>query len=398
MNKIFEDREFGAVAICKNARSRRLSIRVRERQNRSGARISITIPYRISYQDAIDYLDSHRDWVRDVLRKQEKAVEDAAREGMAVLRIGDGTTIPTLTSDIVFKVVQGLTGKVNVVTSGRSVSKQVYSGAVYPVKDGDAGFFGIGENASRPADVPCRTISFPAQWLDKDGVVTDDSCRKFLGRVLVEVLRNEAKSYLAGRLAEQFLQSYVTARIQKFVNDHGRKIIGWDEILEGELAPGATVMSWRGAAGGIEAAKKGFDVIMTPNTYMYFDYYQSKQREVEPLGIGGHLPIDTVYACNPCADIPEEAQSHILGVQANLWTEYIATPEHLEYMLLPRMAALSEVQWCSLDNKDFERFKNSLHHEFDIYDVMGLNYSKAVFGEYGMDYVKIDEPVEEKSE
>lgn len=202
MNKIFEDREFGAVAICKNARSRRLSIRVRERQNRSGARISITIPYRISYQDAIDYLDSHRDWVRDVLRKQEKAVEDAAREGMAVLRIGDGTTIPTLTSDIVFKVVQGLTGKVNVVTSGRSVSKQVYSGAVYPVKDGDAGFFGIGENASRPADVPCRTISFPAQWLDKDGVVTDDSCRKFLGRVLVEVLRNEAKSYLAGRLAE----------------------------------------------------------------------------------------------------------------------------------------------------------------------------------------------------
>ena len=198
--------------------------------------------------------------------------------------------------------------------------------------------------------------------------------------------------------AEQFLQNYVTARVQKFVNGHGRKIIGWDEILEGELAPGATVMSWRGAQGGIEAAKKGFDVIMTPNTYMYFDYYQSDKKDVEPLAIGGHLPIDTVYVCNPCKDIPEEAQKHVLGVQANLWTEYIGTPEHLEYMLLPRMAALSEVQWCSPGNKDFERFKASLHHAFEIYDVMGLNYCKAVFGEYGMDYVKVEEPAEEKAE
>lgn len=199
--------------------------------------------------------------------------------------------------------------------------------------------------------------------------------------------------------AEQYLQSYVTARVQKYLNDRGRKIIGWDEILEGELAEGATVMSWRGAAGGIEAAKKGFDVIMTPNTYMYFDYYQSKHTDIEPLAIGGYLPVETVYQCNPVDGIPEEAQKHILGVQANLWTEYIATDEYLEYMLLPRMAALSEVQWCSLENKDYDRFKASLQHAFDIYDVMGLNYCKAVVGEYGMDYVKIEEqPAEEKAE
>ena len=191
----------------------------------------------------------------------------------------------------------------------------------------------------------------------------------------------------------------MTARVQKYLNDRGRKIIGWDEILEGELAEGATVMSWRGAAGGIEAAKKGFDVIMTPNTYMYFDYYQSKHTDIEPVAIGGYLPVETVYQCNPVDGIPEEAQKHILGVQANLWTEYIATDEYLEYMLLPRMAALSEVQWCSLENKDYDRFKASLQHAFDIYDVMGLNYCKAVVGEYGMDYVKIEEqPAEEKAE
>ena len=184
--------------------------------------------------------------------------------------------------------------------------------------------------------------------------------------------------------AEQYLQSYVTARVQKFVNDRGRKIIGWDEILEGNLAEGATVMSWRGAKGGIEAAKRGFDVVMTPNTYMYFDYYQSDSTALEPLAIGGHLPVDKVYSCEPCTDIPTEAQSHILGVQANLWTEYIATPEHLEYMLLPRMCALSEVQWCRPENKDFDRFKASLAHTFDIYDAMGLTYSRDVLGQYGM--------------
>ncbi len=185
--------------------------------------------------------------------------------------------------------------------------------------------------------------------------------------------------------AEQYLQNYVTERVQKFVNDHGRKIIGWDEILEGNLAKGATVMSWRGAKGGIKAARMGYDVIMTPNTYMYFDYCQSDSTRLEPLAIGRHkLPIEKVYSCEPYEAIQEDAQHHVLGVQANLWTEYIATPEHLEYMLLPRMSALSEVQWCQPENKDFERFKHSLLHSFEIYDAMGLTYSRDIFGEYGM--------------
>jgi len=197
--------------------------------------------------------------------------------------------------------------------------------------------------------------------------------------------------------AEQYLQSYVTARVQKFVNEHGRRIIGWDEILEGELASGATVMSWRGAKGGIEAAKKGFDVIMTPNTYFYLDYYQSDKEDLEPLAIGGYLPLDTVYVCNPVNDIPEESQKHILGAQANLWTEYIATPEHLEYMLLPRMSALSEVQWCTKENKDFDRFKKSLTSKmFGIYDILGYTYSKDVIGEYGLKDATVKDATETK--
>lgn len=184
--------------------------------------------------------------------------------------------------------------------------------------------------------------------------------------------------------AEDYLQNYVTSRVQKFVNDHGRKIIGWDEILEGNLAEGATVMSWRGVKGGLKAANMGYDAIMTPNTYAYFDYYQSEHKDLEPLSIGGHLPVDSVYSYEPFKGLPEEAQKHIIGVQANLWTEYIAKPEHLEYMLLPRMDAMSEVQWCNPENKDFERFKYSLNHMMKIYDALGYSYSKAVIGEYGL--------------
>lgn len=177
--------------------------------------------------------------------------------------------------------------------------------------------------------------------------------------------------------AEQFLQSYVTARVQKFLNDHGRKIIGWDEILEGELAKGATVMSWRGTDGGIKASAMGFDVIMTPNTYCYFDYYQSEDQDKEPFGIGGNLPLEKVYGYEPLEGLDAEQQKHILGVQANLWTEYVATPEHLEYMLLPRMNALSEVQWCVPENKDIERFKAAMEAEsFKIFDILGYNYRK----------------------
>ena len=188
-----------------------------------------------------------------------------------------------------------------------------------------------------------------------------------------------------GPMAKHYLQNYVTARMQDFLNQHGRKIIGWDEVLEGNLAPGATVMSWRGVKGGIEAANKGFDAIMTPNSYLYFDYYQSQERDKEPFGIGGNLPVEKVYAYEPFDGLTPAAQKHILGVQANLWTEYIATPEHLEYMLLPRMCALSEIQWCAADKKDYARFDASIDHSFEMFDAMGLTYCMDNRGLIGLD-------------
>lgn len=180
---------------------------------------------------------------------------------------------------------------------------------------------------------------------------------------------------------EFYLQSYVTARVEKFLNDHGRNIIGWDEILEGELAPNATVMSWRGIGGGIEAAQMNHDVIMTPNTYNYFDYYQTQYIEEEPfLQIGGYLPLETVYSFDPAPEIlTTEQKSHILGAQANLWTEYLKTPDQIEYMVLPRMAALSEVQWMQTDKKDYDAFLTKLPHMLNLYSKLGYNYATHVF-------------------
>lgn len=180
--------------------------------------------------------------------------------------------------------------------------------------------------------------------------------------------------------AEHYLQSYVMERMEIFLGKKGKKIIGWDEILEGKPGPNATIMSWRGSEGGIKASKMGHDVIMTPNSHFYFDYYQSKDIENEPFGIGGYVPVEKVYSYEPYTDdMDENARKHILGVQANVWTEYIASNEHLEYMILPRLAALSEVQWCSPENKNWERFLNNLSHEAKIYDIMGYNYAKNVF-------------------
>jgi len=182
--------------------------------------------------------------------------------------------------------------------------------------------------------------------------------------------------------AEDFLQSYVTARVEKFLSEHGRKMIGWDEILEGEVSESATIMSWRGTEGGIQAARMGHDAIMTPNSYFYLDYYQERDRTVQPLAIGGYLPIAKCYSYEPYDEsmTPEECQ-HIIGVQANLWTEYIATPEHLEYMLLPRMSALSEVQWCQPEKKDYDAFNEHLLNMRKFYDKGGYNYATFVFDE-----------------
>lgn len=175
---------------------------------------------------------------------------------------------------------------------------------------------------------------------------------------------------------EDFLQSYVTKRMEDFLTTKGRKIIGWDEILQGEVSPNATVMSWRGVQGGITASQMGHDVIMTPNIYCYFDYCQSHDADREPISIGGYLPVDKVYLFEPCTDMTKEQAAHIIGVQANVWTEYIATPEHLEYMILPREAALSEVQWCQSGRKDWNRFHADLERMCAIYEQRGYNYAK----------------------
>lgn len=180
--------------------------------------------------------------------------------------------------------------------------------------------------------------------------------------------------------AEEKLQSFIINHAEKYLNDHGRQIIGWDEILEGGLAPNATVMSWRGEGGGIEAAKQKHDVIMSPNTYLYFDYYQSKDVEQEPEAIGGYLPLERVYSYEPMpASLTPEEQKYIKGVQANLWTEYIPTFSQVEYMELPRMAALADIQWTNPEHKDYQDFLQRLVRMVKIYDVYQYNYAKHVF-------------------
>lgn len=187
--------------------------------------------------------------------------------------------------------------------------------------------------------------------------------------------------------AEQKLQAYFTKHVDEYLTKHGRNAIGWDEILEGGVSENATVMSWRGESGGIEAARLKHRVIMTPNTYCYFDYYQSKDRDNEPFAIGGFLPIKHVYDYEPLpVNLTPEEQSYIWGVQCNVWTEYIPTFSHVQYMMLPRGAALSEVQWSLPEAKDYEKFKNErLPRLIKIYELYGYNYSRRI-------YIDADEP------
>ena len=185
--------------------------------------------------------------------------------------------------------------------------------------------------------------------------------------------------------AEHYLQGYVTARMEQFLATKGKRLIGWDEILEGELAPDATVMSWRGVAGGLQAVRMGHDAIMTPNTFFYLDYYQSLDKENEPLAIGGYLPVEKCYSYEPTtSNMTDEEKTHILGVQANLWTEYIPTADQLHYMLLPRLAALAEVQWCQPETKSWERFLDSADEFCGIYDIMGYKYGNHLFDTRGV--------------
>ena len=217
---------------------------------------------------------------------------------------------------------------------------------------------------------------FPSEYIhiggDECPKVRWEKCPKCQARIKALGLEADER-----HSAEYFLQSYVTERVEAFLATRGKRIIGWDEILEGKLAPDATVMSWRGISGGLEAARLGHDAIMTPNSYLYFDYYQSENQDAEPLAIGGYLPVSKVYSYEPFEEgMTEEEKSHIIGVQANLWTEYITTESQLEYMLLPRLAALSEVQWCQPQNKNWERFEDCVDDVCDIYDQMGYNYAR----------------------
>lgn len=174
------------------------------------------------------------------------------------------------------------------------------------------------------------------------------------------------------------LQGYFTKRMEKFLNDHGRSMIGWDEILEGDINKSATVMSWRGQVGGAKASKLGHDVIMAPNTHCYFDYYQThsdNEKWNEPLLIGGNLPIEQTYALEPVPDsLSAEEAKHIIGVQANLWTEYINDPSLAEYQVIPRMGALSEIQWYG-GKKDFEAWKKRQERMLNLYDAYRLYYA-----------------------
>jgi len=173
---------------------------------------------------------------------------------------------------------------------------------------------------------------------------------------------------------EEGLQGYFVRRIEGFLRAHGRRLIGWDETLEGGLAPEATVMSWRGVEGGIEAARQGHDVIMTPANRTYFDYYQGDPA-AEPLAIGGFLPLDSVYAFEPVpGELAPEQAAHVLGAQGNLWTEYIPTPARAEYMMLPRMLALAEVLWSTKETRNWNRFVGRLPAQFARLDVLGAEY------------------------
>lgn len=178
---------------------------------------------------------------------------------------------------------------------------------------------------------------------------------------------------------EHELQSYFIQRIERFVNSQGRKIIGWDEILEGGLAPNAAVMSWRGTEGGIAAAKQKHFVVMTPGSHCYFDYYQGEPKN-EPLAIGGYIPVEKVYGFNPTPkELNSEDAKYILGAQANVWTEYMEDEKKVEYMIFPRMLALSEVLWGTSNPTNYPDFQNRMIQQFSVLDKKGINYSKAIF-------------------
>lgn len=220
---------------------------------------------------------------------------------------------------------------------------------------------------------------FPSEYIhiggDECPKVRWEKCPKCQERIKSLGLKSDAK-----HTKEQRLQSYMIQEAAKYLKEKGKRIIGWTEILEGGLVPDATLMSWIGESGGIEAAHQHHDVIMTPNTYLYFDYYQSKKVEDEPLAIGGYLPIEKTYNYEPMPKVlTKEEQQYIKGVQANLWTEYIPVFSQVQYMVLPRLGAAAEVQWTDPSKKDYKDFLRRVPHLVAVYDCYGWNYATHVY-------------------
>lgn len=213
---------------------------------------------------------------------------------------------------------------------------------------------------------------FPSQYIHIGG----DECPKTRWKECAHCQELIKKNNLKD---EHGLQSYFIHRIEKYVNSKGRKIIGWDEILEGGLAPNAAVMSWTGINGGIEAAKSGHFAVMTPGAYCYFDHYQGDPQS-EPNAFGGFTPLDKVYSYNPVpSELNPEQAKYILGVQANLWTEYITDFKQVQYMIFPRIMALSEVGWGTADPENYKEFESRVIGQFKILDGMKVNYAKSIY-------------------
>lgn len=250
------------------------------------------------------------------------------------------------------------------------------------------GWWGISDDVlclGNPAVVPfCQDILdevmqiFPSRYIhiggDECPKVRWQQCPKCQGLIKELGLTKDKEKSFSGwdgyvqYTPEQKLQSHFTRQIDDYLTAHGHQAIGWDEILEGGISDSAIVMSWRGIDGGIEAARLKHHVIMVPTSYLYFDYYQRRNTENEPLSIGGYVPIERVYSFEPVPEaLTPDQQQYIWGVQANVWTEYISTFHHVQYMFLPRASALAELQWTQPEHKDYEAFRNRLDHMVQLY-------------------------------
>jgi hexosaminidase len=212
---------------------------------------------------------------------------------------------------------------------------------------------------------PSKTIHIGGDECPKDAWKKSDFCQNLMKK---EGLKDEDE-----------LQSYFIKRMEKFINSKGRRIIGWDEILEGGLAPNAAVMSWRGVKGGIEAAKEKHEVVMSPTTYCYLDYYQANP-DTEPLAIGGLLTLEKVYSYDPIpTELSADEAKYIRGVQGNVWTEYIASPSYAEYMSFPRGLAIAEIGWSPKSRRDYTDFTKRLTTHFKRLDKINVNYAQKLF-------------------